>query len=162
VTRPTLTTEQAAAYLGFQTAQGIRHLVYSGELAPDGRGYRGSYMFRQDTLDRWIKVRQERLNERRGDKTSRRESLAGAGKAHRGEDRAATKPQGNSNRDQGGRAPSSRQPTIRTAVANANAPKDPLERIRSIVASATGRPPTKGKHAAPVRVQPRTHRAGTR
>jgi hypothetical protein len=32
-----LSTDSAAQYLGFATAQGIRHLVYSGELVPDGR-----------------------------------------------------------------------------------------------------------------------------
>lgn len=32
-------SDEAARYLGFRTRAGIRHCIYRGELAPDGRGY---------------------------------------------------------------------------------------------------------------------------
>lgn len=55
------TTQAAAAYLGFETPAGIRHLVYSGQIVPDGRGYRRCYVFTRATLDGWVKTRQQRM-----------------------------------------------------------------------------------------------------
>jgi hypothetical protein len=47
----------AAKYLGFQTAAGIRALVQRKELVPDGRGYRGGYVFTPETLDAFVRSR---------------------------------------------------------------------------------------------------------
>ena len=59
-----LSNEAAAAYLGFRTRAGIRNLVYRGELRPDGRGYRGGYVFSVETLDAWFRSRQELIDGR--------------------------------------------------------------------------------------------------
>ena len=61
-----LDTAAAAAYLGFRTRAGIRSLVYSGELVPDGRGYRGGYVFLPETLDAWVHTRMDLMSARRG------------------------------------------------------------------------------------------------
>ncbi len=58
--RPYLDTAEAAAYLGFSTRNGIRQGVYRGELVPDGRGYRGGYVFLRETLDRFVTERLKR------------------------------------------------------------------------------------------------------
>jgi hypothetical protein len=57
---PYLDTAEAATYLGFRTRNGIRQCVYRGELVPDGRGYRGGYVFLRETLDRFVVERLER------------------------------------------------------------------------------------------------------
>lgn len=51
--RKWLTTHQAAAYLGMKSS-GVRSLVARGELVPDGRGPRGTHLFRTSTLDEFL------------------------------------------------------------------------------------------------------------
>ena len=51
---PYLTTAEAAAYLRFRTAAGVRAAVRRGDLVPCGIGPRGTYLFLQAELDRFI------------------------------------------------------------------------------------------------------------
>jgi len=54
---PYLTSREAAGYLRFRNASGIRTLVMRGELVPDGAGPRGTHLFLRGTLDRFIVAR---------------------------------------------------------------------------------------------------------
>ena len=55
-----LTTVEAAAYLRFRTASGIRSAVMRGELVPVGAGPKGSHMFTVDELQRFVQARGQR------------------------------------------------------------------------------------------------------
>ena len=48
---PFLTTAEAADYLRYRTPGGITMAVRRGWLSPDGRGPRGTFLFRRETLD---------------------------------------------------------------------------------------------------------------
>ncbi len=51
------TTAEAARYLRYKGPEGIRALVYRGNLKPDGRrGQRGRLLFRKSTLDAWARA----------------------------------------------------------------------------------------------------------
>lgn len=52
-----LSAADAAAYLRFRSASGIRMLVMRGELTPIGHGPRGTLMFRREDLDAWSQRR---------------------------------------------------------------------------------------------------------
>ena len=54
---PYLTSREAADYLRFRNASGIRTVVMRGELVPDGSGPRGTHLFLRGTLDRFILAR---------------------------------------------------------------------------------------------------------
>src|SRR5215468_9139855 len=55
--RPYLTTAEAAWYLRYRTAAGVRTAVMRGELVPDGVGPRGTLLFRKETLDCFVQKR---------------------------------------------------------------------------------------------------------
>jgi hypothetical protein len=86
-----LTTVEAARHLK-RSASAVRTLVHRGQLVPDGRGPRGTHMFRLLTLDRFIEAgvryapgRHAAPGERVGDEKQRQEdsvsghSVAGQG-----------------------------------------------------------------------------------
>ncbi len=52
-----LDTMQAAAFLRFRSASGVRNLVARGELVPVGRGARQCLLFTQEELERFIRAR---------------------------------------------------------------------------------------------------------
>ncbi|MFH1689730.1 MAG: helix-turn-helix domain-containing protein [Candidatus Eisenbacteria bacterium] len=57
-----LSCDEAAAYLRYNSTSGVRQTVRRGELHPIGRGARGTLMFTQAELDRFMR---ERLKNRR-------------------------------------------------------------------------------------------------
>jgi hypothetical protein len=57
---PLLTTAEAASYLRFRTASGIRTIVARGELIPLGAGPKGSHLFTREELDRFAVARAAR------------------------------------------------------------------------------------------------------
>src|SRR5262245_56743357 len=58
-TPPLLTTEEAASYLRYRTASGIRMAVVRGLLHPVGVGPRGTHLFTVDELHRFISDRKQ-------------------------------------------------------------------------------------------------------
>jgi len=56
-----LTTAEAAAYVRFRGASGIRAAVRRRELLPDGAGPRGVHLFTKETLDRFVRARAQSL-----------------------------------------------------------------------------------------------------
>ncbi len=135
-----LDTDQAAAYLGFKTRAGIRHCVYRGELVPDGRGYRGGYVFTTETLDGWVKTRQERIDGiRRRNQITGLGSLGDPGEAGGEANGPDGQPQVDGRGLEGRRAQGTRRAARRNRVNHADSPADSLARIRDIVAGATKR-----------------------
>ncbi|MDQ3370154.1 MAG: helix-turn-helix domain-containing protein, partial [Myxococcota bacterium] len=57
---PYLTTAEAAVYLRYRTASGIRTAVARGELTPTGAGPKGSHLFHHAELDRFAAARAAR------------------------------------------------------------------------------------------------------
>src|SRR5689334_15903013 len=57
---PLLTTAEAAQYLRFRSAAGIRGAVHRGELQPFGVGAKGSHLFTLDELHRFATARAAR------------------------------------------------------------------------------------------------------
>lgn len=47
------TTRQAAEFLGYRDASGVRHLVSRSELIPCGNGPRGTHLFTYQSLIEW-------------------------------------------------------------------------------------------------------------
>jgi hypothetical protein len=56
-----LTSAEAAAYLRYRDASGIRAAVRRRELVPDGAGPRGTHLFMKDTLDSFVRNRAQSL-----------------------------------------------------------------------------------------------------
>ena len=54
---PLLTTSEAAAYLRYKSASGIRTVVSRGELRPCGAGPKACHMFTIAELDRFVASR---------------------------------------------------------------------------------------------------------
>lgn len=74
---PLLTTRDAAAYLRFHSASGIRTAVMRGELKPCGAGPKGCHMFTVAELDRFVAGRGARYGRRgRGDRRTPAENVA--------------------------------------------------------------------------------------
>ena len=62
--QPLLTTWEAAHYLRFRTASGIRTVVARGELRPCGAGPKGCHLFTIAELDRFVSGRAARYARR--------------------------------------------------------------------------------------------------
>ncbi len=62
--QPLLTTWEAAHYLRFRTASGIRTVVARGELRPYGAGPKGCHLFTVAELDRFVASRGARYARR--------------------------------------------------------------------------------------------------
>ena len=56
---PYLTSAEAAEYLRYRSASGIREAVRRMELIPDGAGPRGTHLFARETLDLFARGRAE-------------------------------------------------------------------------------------------------------
>src|SRR5947209_11804806 len=56
-----LTSAEAAIYLRYRDASGIRAAVRRGELVPDGAGPRGTHLFTKQTLDSFVRMRAQSL-----------------------------------------------------------------------------------------------------
>jgi hypothetical protein len=56
-----LTSAEAASYLRYRNASGIRAAVRRGELVPDGAGPRGTHLFMKQTLDPFVRMRARSL-----------------------------------------------------------------------------------------------------
>jgi len=61
---PLLTTWEAAHYLRFRSASGIRTVVSRGELRPCGAGPKGCHLFTIAELDRFVAARGARYARR--------------------------------------------------------------------------------------------------
>ena len=61
---PLLTTWEAAAYLRFRSASGIRTVISRGELRPCGAGPKSCHMFTVSELDRFVSARAARYARR--------------------------------------------------------------------------------------------------
>ena len=59
--RPYLTSAEAASYLRYHGASGIRAAVRRGELVPDGAGPRDTHLFTRETLDSFVRKRAQSL-----------------------------------------------------------------------------------------------------
>jgi hypothetical protein len=61
---PLLTTAEAATYLRYKSASGIRTVVSRGELRPCGAGPKACHMFTVAELDRFVAARGARYMRR--------------------------------------------------------------------------------------------------
>src|SRR5580700_2445592 len=56
-----LNSAEAAAYLRYRDASGIRAAVRRRELIPDGAGPHGTHLFMKETLDSFVRTRAQSL-----------------------------------------------------------------------------------------------------